>query len=95
MPLFSPLSLSKKGVVSRKKGDDDRFLPKVVLLLCVVVFEMGGFSSPFYVVVVADTKKKNTTFTRGLDPEKREEGGNPIGFLQSNDEESTLTTPLL
>ena len=51
---------------------------------------MGGFSSPFYVVVVADTKK-NTTFTRGLDPEKRE-GGNPIGFLQSNDEESTLTT---
>ena len=64
----------------------------VVVLLCVVVFEMGGFSSPFYVVVVADTKK-NTTFTRGLDPEKRE-GGNPIGFLQSNDEESTLT-PLL
>ena len=56
----------------------------------------GGFSSPFYYVVyVADTKKKNTTFTRGLDPEKREEGGNPIGFLQSNDEESTLTTPLL
>ena len=54
----------------------------------------GGFSSPFYYVVyVADTKKKNTTFTRGLDPEKRE-GGNPIGFLQSNDEESTLT-PLL